>query len=275
MDCGHQEWRGPLKPEGIWTWGMVGSLVLHGLLAAGIVAAYHERPSRSRVVVPVEAISLASPGPRGGGGRPAPATRPQPAAPRSKPPAPAPPKPRIKPKPPQVRPAPLPEPAKAPVIPLPAPASAPAKAKPSLTASLGSRTGAPGTGTGVGAAGGGGGPGSGSGPGVGSGQGSGAGSGVALQGYLRTIRQLLEKQKDYPQMARRRNLQGVVVVTFTISASGQIESAQVTNPSGHDLLDEGARNTIKRVGRFPPFPAGLNRQELTLKIPLAFRLTHD
>ncbi len=277
MECGYQEWRDAWKPQGTWTWGMLGSLLLHGLLLAGIVVVYHDRPPRPKVVVPVEAICLVSPGPRGGGGQPAPVTRPQPATQKPKPRVSPPPKPRVKPKPrPKVRPAPPPEPTKAPVIPTPAPAPAITQAKPSLTATAGSRTCPPGaSASGTGRGGRGGGPGSGSGPGVGSGRGQGVGSGSALQGYLHTIRQLLEKQKDYPRMARRRNMQGVVIVMFTIAAGGQIESARVSRSSGHDLLDEGARNTIKRVGRFPPFPAELNRQKLTIKIPLAFRLTRD
>jgi protein TonB len=280
MECGYQEWRDAWKPQGTWTWGMLGSLGLHGLLLAGIVAVYHDRPPRPKVVVPVEAICLVSPGPRGGGGgQPAPVTRPQPAAQKPKPRITPPAKPRVKPKPqPKVRPAPPPEPTKAPVIPTPAPAPAITQAKSSLTATAGSRTCPPGARAGASGTGRGGrgrGPGSGSGPGVGSGQGRGVGSGSALQGYLHTIRQLLEQQKDYPRMARRRNMQGVVVVMFTIAAGGQIESARVSRSSGHGLLDEGARNTIKRVGRFPPFPAALNRQKLTIKIPLAFRLTRD
>jgi protein TonB len=110
---------------------------------------------------------------------------------------------------------------------------------------------------------------------MGPGQGRGSGPGSPLQGYLKEVRQLLEKQKDYPLMARRRQLQGIVVLRFIISCGGQIESSQVSRASGHAILDEAARDTIRRVGRFPPFPADLNRQELTIEIPLAFRLSKD
>lgn len=126
-----------------------------------------------------------------------------------------------------------------------------------------------------GPAGGGGGRGTGSGGGVGQGQGPGSGAGSALQGYLKEVRRLLEKHKDYPHMARRRQLQGIVVMVFTISSGGQIESYRVGRASGHDLLDEAAKETIRRVGHFPPFPADLNRQKLTIEIPLAFRLSTD
>ncbi len=85
----------------------------------------------------------------------------------------------------------------------------------------------------------------------------------------------MEKQKDYPLMARRRNIQGVVVLVFTIGSGGQIEGARISRSSGQDLLDEAAQNTLRRVGKFPPFPAELNRQKLTIEVPLAFRLSND
>jgi len=113
------------------------------------------------------------------------------------------------------------------------------------------------------------------GQGRGSGSGPGSGAGSALQSYLRLVRQLLEKHKDYPSLARQRHIQGVVVVAFTIGSGGQIMAARVSRSSGQDLLDEAAQKTIRRVGKFPPFPGELNRQQLTVEVPLAFRLTND
>ncbi|MDO9532066.1 MAG: energy transducer TonB [Deltaproteobacteria bacterium] len=282
MEYWEQGWNGPGKPRETWAWAVLGSLLVHGLVVAVMLAVLQDKPAPRRVVVPVEAIALVhfKPGPAGGsGGRPGPVTRPEPAAPK---PAPVRPheKPRAKPPPPpKVKLAPPPpEPTTGPVIPTPAPPPAITRAKPSDTAAAGSRAGAPGATTGVpgsGQGGQGGGRGTGSGGGIGPGQGPGSGSGSALQGYLREIRRLLEKHKDYPQMARRRNIQGAVVVVFTIAPGGQIMAARVSRSSGHDLLDEAAQNTIRRVGQFPPFPAALNRQQLTVEVPLAFRLSND
>ena len=282
MEYWEQGWNGPGKPRETWAWAVLGSLLVHGLVVAGMLAVFNEKPGPRRVVVPVEAIALVpfKPGPAGGGGgRPGPITRPEPVAPK---PAPVPPKPqpRVKPLPPpkvQLAPPP-PEPTTGPVIPTPAPPPAITRTKPSDTAAAGSRAGAPGATTGVpgsGQGGQGGGRGTGSGGGIGPGQGPGSGSGSALQGYLREIRRLLEKHKDYPWMARRRQIQGVTVLVFTIAAGGEIESYRVSRSSGQDLLDEAAKETIRKVGHFPPFPADLNRQKLTIEIPLAFRLSTD
>lgn len=282
-----QEWGESGKSRQIWTLAVVGSLLAHGLLVAGILLILTEKTAPRRVVVPVEAIALVPvhPGPKGGGGgQPAPVTKPEPASPKPAPPRP---EPRITPKPPsKVKPAPqpAPKPTEAPVISTPAPPTAITRAQPSPSAAATSGAKAPGAttgGSGSGSAGIGGGRGGGSGGGVGPGQGrgsgpgSGSGSGSALQSYLRLVRQLLEKHKDYPSLARQRQIQGIVMVRFTIHAGGQVGSFQISRSSGHDLLDEAAQNTIRRVGQFPPLPLDLNRQNLTVEVPLAFRLRLD
>jgi protein TonB len=275
MEYWEQGWNAPGKPRETWAWAVLGSLLVHGLVVAVMLAALQDKPAPRRVVVPVEAIALVpfKPGPAGGGGgRPGPVTRPEPVASKPAPVSPKP-QPRVKPPPPpKVKLAPPPpEPTTGPVIPTPAPPPAITRAKPSDAAAAGCRAGVPGSGQG----GQGGGRGTGSGGGIGPGQGQGSGPGSALQGYLREIRRLLEKHKDYPQMARRRNIQGVAVVVFTIAPGGQIVAARVSRSSGHDLLDEAAQHTIRRVGRFPPFPGELNRQQLAVEVPLVFRLSDD
>jgi protein TonB len=279
MANGYQGVDEPWDSRGTWSWGLLGSVAVHALVLAAVLVAFQQRPPKPRVVVPVETVSLVPyrPGPHGGGGHPGPVTRPEPAPPK---PAPVPPKPKVKPKP---RPKPKrvlppPTPTKAPTIPTPAPPAVTTKAPPAPASALTSRVRSSlGTGSvsGTGQGGRGGGRGTGSGGGIGSGQGRGSGSGSVLQGYLSQIRRLLEKHKEYPWMARRRNIQGVVVLVFSITSGGQIESYRISHSSGHDLLDEASRNTIRRVGKFPPFPAALNRQKLTIEIPLAFRLRQE
>ena len=94
-----------------------------------------------------------------------------------------------------------------------------------------------------------------------------------MQGYLLEVRRLLERQKGYPRMAQRLNIQGVVRLQFTIAADGSIHSTRLGRSSGHEVLDEAARKTVKKVGRFPPLPSALGREKLFVEIPLAFRLT--
>jgi len=272
MATGFQGLNEPWSSRRTSTWGVLGSVVFHTLIVAAVIVAFHERPSQPRVVVPVEAVTLVpfKTGPKGGGGgRPAPVSKPEAVA--AKPAVPPKASPHVKPpRQSKAKLAPPPELTPTPAIPTPAAS----KAKPTASAVASGCAAAPGD-SGTGKGGQGGGRGTGSGGGMGPGQGPGSGSGSALQGYLKEVRRLLEKHKDYPWMARRRNIQGVVVVVFTLGPGGQIMAARVSRSSGQDLLDEAAQNTIRRVGQFPPFPVELNRRQLTVEVPLSFRLSSD
>jgi TonB family protein len=98
---------------------------------------------------------------------------------------------------------------------------------------------------------------------------------VALKNYLAEVRRLLERHKNYPWMARRQHREGVVVLKFTISRDGGIADHAVASSSGHDILDGAAQETLRKVGRFPPLPAILGRSQLTIQVPLTFRLAES
>ena len=247
-----------------WTIPLMVSLILHGMILGGALFCYQELPKPRKVVV-VEPITLTkavpTPEPTGGGSPP-----PAPAKPEPKPnPKPKLPPPRPKaPKP--VRREPQPEPVPPPpslAMPRPAPRT---EAQPSSSSSTGSAaTSSAGRSYGRGS-------GTGTGRGTGAGSGAGSGSGSILGNYLYQVRQLLERHKEYPAMARRRRLEGVVVLRFTIGANGDIRSQSISRSSRQPVLDQAAQETIKRVGRFPPIPIALQKSQLTIEVPLAFRL---
>ncbi|WP_449245714.1 energy transducer TonB [Desulfobacca acetoxidans] len=261
--------------EQVKHWGpaVLASLVMHGLALFVILAAPLALPPAKRVVQ-VEPICLTrlEPKPEGGGGG-APTSAPKPPQPE---PQPIKPKPPVKPpekkpvcKPPKKatpEPESIPKPLamSRPVPSLPYPNVGSSSATTTTGASAGSYRGRGGAGSGDGAGRGG--------SGSGSGTGRGSGSGTTLQGYLHKVRSLLEKYKVYPPMARRRNEEGVVVLRFNISADGGIASVSVARSSGHNLLDQGATETVSRVGKFPPIPAELQKSSLRIEVPLSFRL---
>lgn len=257
----------------IWLWALLVSLTVHFSLMAIAVSWQTPLPPKPKRVVPVEPISLTQVRPGssgGGGGMPAPAVqssvpRPRPSSPPVAPPKP---KPRAKITKRVEKPAKTETFEPPPSLAIPRPAALgtlPDTGR--TTASLGQPTGSS-----RGPGGTGGGPGGGSGSGTGIGQGPGSGAGSLLQGYLREVRRLLERQKEYPLMAQRLNIQGVVLLQFTITADGSIQSTRLRRSSGHGLLDEAAQETVRKVGRFPPLPIALGREKLAVEIPLAFRL---
>lgn len=264
----------PSGAKAVWLWALLGSLAIHLTLLAAALSWKTPLPPRARRVVPVEAVTLARfKAQPAGGGHPAPAA--QTSAPAPLPVQSAKPRPKAKSKPPASQPAkkavalemaemPAPTPLP-PALSLPKPASSSG-----APASGSSTAGHARPGSSEPRQGGGSGGGSGSGSGLDRGPGQGTGS--LLQGYLREVRRLLERQKEYPHMAQRLNLQGVAVLQFSIAADGQVEALNLCQSSGHEILDKAAQETVRRVGRFPPLPADLGRQRLTVEIPLAFRL---
>lgn len=268
----------------VWLLALLGSVILHALFAFAILQVVLPDRPRPKRVVPVEPLTL-TPGPagrRGGGGsEPMEKPKPWPAPPPQVKPKPKPvlrPRKAVEPLPPETPPPslaiPIPRrtPPPEPVKPIPESKTTAAASQAASAASGGGRSaggsgGGSGAGVGVG-------PGSGVGAGRGTGAGGiGTGTGSALQAYLQQVRRLLERHKHYPPMARRQLQEGVVVLRFTIAASGRIESTGVNRSSGHSLLDQEAKETVHRVGVFPPFPPGLDRDRLTIEVPLAFRLS--
>lgn len=59
---------------------------------------------------------------------------------------------------------------------------------------------------------------------------------------------------NYPDDARRRNLQGQLVMTVAIRRDGTVESIDVVQPSGYPVLDEAAIRTVRLAEPFGPLP---------------------
>ena len=77
----------------------------------------------------------------------------------------------------------------------------------------------------------------------------------------------------YPYMARKRKLEGTVIVEFEALATGEIGSIRVAKTSGDFLLDTAATKAVKK---WRPVPETLNGAQATwLKVPFQFRLTNS
>lgn len=91
--------------------------------------------------------------------------------------------------------------------------------------------------------------------------------------YLTLLRQLIERRKEYPAMARRGRLEGTVRVRFAVARDGTVRMVEVARSSGVPLLDAGAVRAVNRAGAFPPLPAALAGAEAHFEVPLVFRLS--
>ena len=92
----------------------------------------------------------------------------------------------------------------------------------------------------------------------------GEGEGDAIGRFLSRV----EERKEYPFMAVRRNLTGVVTVGVAIDADGNLLEAYVAKSSGANVLDEAG---LKAVRNSCPFPHDVGRT-LRMNIPISFYL---
>ncbi len=81
------------------------------------------------------------------------------------------------------------------------------------------------------------------------------------------IKERIEKEFVYPRIARRRGMEGKVIVSFVICEDGTVHDVKIVESSGHKILDDNAIACVKRAAPFPPPPA---RAELVF--PITYKL---
>jgi protein TonB len=69
---------------------------------------------------------------------------------------------------------------------------------------------------------------------------------------------LIEKEKQYPPLARRRNIEGQVDVMISVSSIGQLLTSSISSSSENSILDQAAINLIENI-----FPLNINLQSIT------------
>jgi protein TonB len=89
--------------------------------------------------------------------------------------------------------------------------------------------------------------------------------------YQQQLKELIEKHKQYPLMARKGGQQGRVVVEFSINTTGTLASAQVTLSSGHTLLDRAALKAVRAVAVFPKPPVAIP-EDSRFQVAISFTL---
>lgn len=86
---------------------------------------------------------------------------------------------------------------------------------------------------------------------------------------LNALRSMILEGIVYPPLARRRGLEGRVVLRLAINTAGEADALFVTESSGHAILDRAA---LQLVSCLLPLKRGPS-QPLTVEIPITYRLT--
>jgi TonB family protein len=79
------------------------------------------------------------------------------------------------------------------------------------------------------------------------------------------IRAALQANLVYPYIARKKQMEGSVMVSFRVDQRGKPEAIRILKGSGYSILDSAARDTVVKAS---PFPA-MNR---SVEVPITFTL---
>ena len=94
----------------------------------------------------------------------------------------------------------------------------------------------------------------------------------ALKTYGETLARAFDKKKSYPRIARLRNQQGTTQLKLRIGPDGKLHDLSVARSSGFDVLDAAAVHMVQDSLPLPEPPDVLRDRELTLTVPIVFKL---
>lgn len=91
-------------------------------------------------------------------------------------------------------------------------------------------------------------------------------------GYFALVSAHLNRRKVYPAAARQARQQGVVTVRFTVDRNGNVSGVSIKRSSGHDILDRATLDLLQRVAPLPRMPSSVQRESITLSLPIDYSL---
>jgi protein TonB len=90
--------------------------------------------------------------------------------------------------------------------------------------------------------------------------------------YHHMVATLLAKAKRYPERAVRGHVTGSGAVRLTISANGSVRASEIATSTQSSILDDELLRMVERAAPFPNFPSEMAQSEVTLLVPVSFRL---
>ena len=88
--------------------------------------------------------------------------------------------------------------------------------------------------------------------------------------YLEHLKEIIKSNYFYPKEAFDKNIQGNVVVKFTLNKYGKLVEARVIKYSS-DILAQAALTTIRRC-KFPPFPSDFEYDKVSFVVKLKYQI---
>jgi protein TonB len=88
------------------------------------------------------------------------------------------------------------------------------------------------------------------------------------EAYFASIRSIISSNKKYPAIAKRRGIQGRVVLQFIVLKDGSVKSQGISESSGFSILDRAALLILEESTPFPNPP-----EDISFTLPIVFGLS--
>lgn len=90
--------------------------------------------------------------------------------------------------------------------------------------------------------------------------------------YLHKLKKLIEKNKKYPNSAKRLNQTGKVYLSFTIHKNGKIENVFISKNSKFQRLNDATIEIMSNIPIFEPIPNELNKTKWEITVPVSYQI---
>ena len=80
---------------------------------------------------------------------------------------------------------------------------------------------------------------------------------------------------NYPDQARRKKLNGTLILDVVINADGELIKTDLRQSSGHQLLDDAAKRIVKLAAPYPPFSEKLRDEADVIHITRSWEFLND
>ena len=92
----------------------------------------------------------------------------------------------------------------------------------------------------------------------------------ALNSYLSLLMKEIGEAVIYPQPARQKNLQGRIELRLQVLNNGHLNQVIITKSSGYKVLDESAKDALKKASPYSQFPPHIKLESLWVKVPIIY-----
>ena len=88
--------------------------------------------------------------------------------------------------------------------------------------------------------------------------------------FIAGLYRVLNENKHYPKMAKRRGLEGVVYVKFTLLKDGRLVDVLLYKSSGCSILDKAALSLVASIKKYRPIPDEVSLVALDFNVPIKY-----